>query len=210
MAAAVGEEDLERILIAVSHSLRRRIVSLLGSKKKMTYSELLKELGVESSLLSFHLRKLQGLVEKREGEYTLSRLGFYALRILSCIYGQRHLGSYLLISGRAAQIVSDDLLLEAYKRGGLELEDIGIVYVNSDVSRSLYKKTVKKISSIVVYVPEDLHGYTASIASTDIIIPYRKPPINPLVAQEAIKDLEKRGYHIVAEKLRNRLRGAIQ
>ncbi|RLE69087.1 MAG: ArsR family transcriptional regulator, partial [Thermoprotei archaeon] len=58
---------------AISHSLRIKILEIL-SKKAMGFSELKRELGIESSgKLDFHLKKLKGLVTLENGKYVLTR-----------------------------------------------------------------------------------------------------------------------------------------
>ncbi|RLE72885.1 MAG: hypothetical protein DRJ45_01060 [Thermoprotei archaeon] len=70
---------------AISHSLRIKILEIL-SKKAMGFSELKRELGIESSgKLDFHLKKLKGLVTLENGKYVLTRDGYAALQAISTI-----------------------------------------------------------------------------------------------------------------------------
>lgn len=66
---------------AVSHPLRIKILELLA-KRHRSFSELKKALGIESSgKLSFHLKKLGGLIAlDSEGKYTLTREGYAAFQ----------------------------------------------------------------------------------------------------------------------------------
>ncbi len=203
---AISDKELDRILIALSHPLRRRILQLVGSRGRIGYSEMLRELGVESSILSFHLKKLQGLVEKTSsGDYVLTVQGRTALRVLRTILGGETPHPGMAISGRALVVVDDELLLEAYKAGGLVVDGVGVVFVERGVSRLLYRKTVKRIRALVVYVPGDLRGYTSSISSAETIIGYNRRGFDPEKPVEIIRDLEKRGFRSTALKLREML-----
>ena len=199
------DEELDRVLAALAHPVRRRIIKLLSVKGEASYSDILRELGVESSVLSFHLKKLAGLVEKTGNGYRLTVLGRRATAVLSCIVGG---GSQtgLRLAGQVTVYVNDDLLLEAYKAGGLEVDDAGLVLVDHDVSRSLYRRTLRYLQAIAVYVPYDLHGYTQSKAHVHVVVPYRgKTPFDPSYPQEAVRDLEKRGFVVAARALREKL-----
>ena len=172
------QEELDEVFIALSHGLRRRIIALLAGSSGLSYGELLRSTGVESSMLSFHLRKLKGLVEKGEdGLYRLTRLGTRAAKVLACVQGGTG-DSGLRVFGVPLFVVGDSVLLDAYKRGGLEIEDVGVVVILGS-SRSLFSKTVKAVRRVVaVYTPRDLLEIVESrIVSVDAVIPYKgKPP----------------------------------
>ncbi|MEB3774527.1 MAG: helix-turn-helix domain-containing protein, partial [Desulfurococcales archaeon] len=81
-------EELDEVFAALSHGLRRRIIALLAGSRGLSYGDLLRSTGVESSMLSFHLRKLRGLVERGgDGLYRLTGLGLKAARVLACVQG---------------------------------------------------------------------------------------------------------------------------
>ncbi|RLI11985.1 hypothetical protein DRO35_04080 [Candidatus Bathyarchaeota archaeon] len=71
---------------AISHPLRIKILESL-SKRAMGFSELKRELGIESSgKLDFHLKKLEELVTlNKDGRYTLTRDGYSALQAVTTI-----------------------------------------------------------------------------------------------------------------------------
>ncbi len=67
---------------ALKHDLRREILSLLAGGP-MSYTDVLRELEVESGLLAYHLRIMDSLVEKDgNGRYVLSGLGLEALSLM--------------------------------------------------------------------------------------------------------------------------------
>ncbi len=82
----VSEEasELDVILQALAHPVRRRVIELLAENKGLSYSELMRLVGVEDSgTFGFHLRRLRGLVRKNErGDYELTGLGLRAYKLL--------------------------------------------------------------------------------------------------------------------------------
>ena len=204
----MASSELDEVFAALSHGLRRRIIALLaGSPNGLSYSELLRNTGVESSMLSFHLKKLKHLVERGEdGLYRLTRLGVKAASVLSCVQGDGGSGG-LIVSGIPVFVVGDDMLLEAYRRGGLEIEDAGAVII-LESSRSLFKKTVRAIRrTVVVYTPVSLlETVEARTAGVGAIIPYRgRPPVPADRPDAIVGDLYRRGYRAVAERLKSTL-----
>jgi DNA-binding transcriptional ArsR family regulator/outer membrane protein assembly factor BamB len=75
------------IFKALKHPIRRRILSLLADKP-LTFSELLRFLGVDSGHLSYHLEALGHLVSKTEdGCYRLSAFGAAAVGLFTGVEG---------------------------------------------------------------------------------------------------------------------------
>ena len=75
--------ETSELLNIMAHQVRLGILKLLWERPR-TFSDLMKELYLEStSKLSFHLNKMEKLVEKREnGVYELTDLGFEAYNII--------------------------------------------------------------------------------------------------------------------------------
>ena len=84
--------EVSEVFEAVSHPLRLRILKLLA-EEPLSFSELKRRLKIDSSgHLDFHLKKLEGFVEEKDGKYTLTRNGYAALqtaRSLSRLEWQR-------------------------------------------------------------------------------------------------------------------------
>ncbi len=75
------EDTYSAIFRALRHPIRRRILRMLGGRR-MTYTEVLRELGVENGLLNYHLESLRQLVVKGEGDrYGVSAYGEAALAL---------------------------------------------------------------------------------------------------------------------------------
>ncbi len=61
---------------ALGNQIRREIIVLLYDRIELTYTDLLAYLGISSGLLNFHLKKLDGLIEKTpDNTYKLTSLG---------------------------------------------------------------------------------------------------------------------------------------
>ena len=78
-------EDIERVIIqALNHDERRTILRIIRAQEKgSTYSEILGELGVATGTLNYHLKQLEGLIERdSERRYRLTPLGERSLRVL--------------------------------------------------------------------------------------------------------------------------------
>jgi DNA-binding transcriptional ArsR family regulator len=70
-----GEETYSTMFASLRHPARRKILRMLAEKPK-TFSEILEELGISSSHLTYHLENLGELVSKiDEGKYRLSAFG---------------------------------------------------------------------------------------------------------------------------------------
>jgi hypothetical protein len=66
-------------------STRREIILLLDEKGSLSYTDILEEVGIDSTgLLNYHLRVMGDLISKdQEGNYSLTEDGKLALRLLS-------------------------------------------------------------------------------------------------------------------------------
>lgn len=72
----------EQLFKALDHEIRREILKRMG-ENPATYTELLKELGIESGHLAYHLRNMEELLEKdSDGFYSLTRSGKRAFSFL--------------------------------------------------------------------------------------------------------------------------------
>ena len=82
----MGQESWD-VFDAISHEVRRKIITLLAEKPR-TFSDLQRELGLESPALAFHLKKLNGLIAKdSQGYYGLTPLGMKAYDVIRQIQG---------------------------------------------------------------------------------------------------------------------------
>jgi len=77
----------EVVLQALGHEERRNILKIIGaSTDGVTYSSILGETGLDTGHLNYHLRGLEGLIEKDDDKiYKLTPLGVKALRLLKGI-----------------------------------------------------------------------------------------------------------------------------
>jgi len=73
---AVDQESVSSILSELSHPLRREILLELDENAVCSFTDLLNTLNVDTGKLSFHIRRLGGLLEQTPaGKYQLSKLG---------------------------------------------------------------------------------------------------------------------------------------
>lgn len=160
----VSEEELSRIFKALSHEVRRRVVLILGERGPLPYVELMKYVGIEDSgHFAFHLRSLQGLIEKDEkGLYRLSQLGWKVYRILKDLYSgedEKAKATELFVFRDAISIhVTKELLTRLRERGQKAIiRDAISVTVDDDVDAELFDTVIERIEDVVsLRVPKHL------------------------------------------------------
>ena len=70
---ALNEENISKLLLILSHKLRRDILLLLHEKKEQSFSELMNTLDIDTGKMSFHLRNLKLFIEQTpDGKYKLN------------------------------------------------------------------------------------------------------------------------------------------
>ncbi|MGQ4833625.1 MAG: YIP1 family protein [Candidatus Asgardarchaeia archaeon] len=84
-------EDIEIIILSsLSNPIRKEILLLLFERPNITYSQMLKELGLDTGTLNYHLTKLESLVTKTEsGGYVLTNDGYLAVELLKYLKKKR-------------------------------------------------------------------------------------------------------------------------
>jgi hypothetical protein len=87
MAKNGRKEAEDLILQAISHNERRGIIRIIGvNPKGVTYSSILGETQLNTGHLNYHLRSLEGLIEKDDERlYRLSPLGMKSLELLNSL-----------------------------------------------------------------------------------------------------------------------------
>ena len=82
--AKTGRDEIEDIFLqALSHKERRGILKIIGATQGgVTYSSILGETELNTGHLNYHLRSLEGLIEKADGLYRLTPLGTKALNVI--------------------------------------------------------------------------------------------------------------------------------
>jgi predicted transcriptional regulator len=82
------KEEVEDVVIqALGHRERRNILKIIHSAEDgASYSEILGELGLNTGRMNYHLRQLEGLIERNEERrYHLTPLGARSLGVLGSI-----------------------------------------------------------------------------------------------------------------------------
>ncbi len=80
-----SSDEVEKVLFqALAHPMRRTIIKVMDANPKgMLYTELIMELGLSTGKLNYHLKQLEGIVEKNEEQrYVLTSFGKKALNQL--------------------------------------------------------------------------------------------------------------------------------
>jgi predicted transcriptional regulator len=85
MAKNGVNEAEDVILQALGHSERRGIIRIIGANSDgVTYSSILGETELNTGHLNYHLRNLDGLIEKQDDKlYRLTPLGYKALELVN-------------------------------------------------------------------------------------------------------------------------------
>ncbi|MHA2392899.1 MAG: winged helix-turn-helix domain-containing protein [Promethearchaeota archaeon] len=79
-------DEIEEIIIqALGHPERRNIIEILGtSKENVSYSEILGEIGLNTGKMNYHLKLLEGVIERdKNRRYSLTPIGKKAFVILN-------------------------------------------------------------------------------------------------------------------------------
>jgi uncharacterized RDD family membrane protein YckC len=81
-----NKDIVSKILSALSHTLRRKILSNLSEKQELSFTDLMNALEVDTGKLSFHIRSLDGFLEQTSsGKYRLSQLGENSVGVIKNI-----------------------------------------------------------------------------------------------------------------------------
>ncbi len=167
-------EDPDGIFHALAHRIRRGIIRALGEKRELSFTDLLRELGIEdSSLLAFHMKKLEGFVRRNErGYYELTSTGWKAYRVLKELE-RESVGDELAkamearasspseevkeveegivkVSDMIAYTLTPEFIHDLAKRGKkLVIEDVVALDILEDVDKDELSKVLKEIRNVV-------------------------------------------------------------
>lgn len=79
----IDQENVTRILSALSHPLRRQILRYVSEEMECSFTDLMNALGVDTGKLSFHLRNLEVFLEQTPThKYRLSKVGENAIVLM--------------------------------------------------------------------------------------------------------------------------------
>ena len=81
-----GRNEVENVILqAIGHNERRGIIRIIGANPKgVTYSSILGETELNTGHLNYHLRNLEGLIEKWDDKtYRLTPIGYKALELMN-------------------------------------------------------------------------------------------------------------------------------
>ncbi|WFO75032.1 helix-turn-helix domain-containing protein [Desulfurococcaceae archaeon MEX13E-LK6-19] len=185
----MGQDNgVEKYLKALAHPARRKVLVALAEKKSLSYSELMRIAGIEDSgTFAFHLRMLQGLVEKdpNTGEYRLTEEGYKAYRALKILYGEEKPREPTIEKSTVEKeekkeviVISDKLSFDLTRKLAEKLASEGkrilitdVVTVNiEDMPEELLDKVLEGMRDVlVVNVPKHLK-HIVDLKSKDVFI----------------------------------------
>ncbi|MFX1565483.1 MAG: hydrogenase iron-sulfur subunit [Promethearchaeota archaeon] len=95
---------------ALAHPLREQILRVLDAERLLSYKDLMNRLGLKKTgLFNYHLKKLEGFIEKRDGFYQLTTVGQNAIRLM--------LAKEQLMAGESLDLQESDSRRVIYRIG---------------------------------------------------------------------------------------------
>jgi DNA-binding transcriptional ArsR family regulator len=175
-----SEEEIYSIMFSsLKHPARRKILRML-SEKSMSFSQLLEELGVSSSHLTYHLENLGELVTKTEsGEYRLSTFGAASVETMKIVeeapaVRSKH-GFPLSLRWRSLLAILVIAVILLASMSYIEFTSLNHVSSERDLLQSRYDQlltwsagTDNAIDFLQDVVQIDLTGYHATLLSNTI------------------------------------------
>ncbi len=154
------EDTYSRIFAALKHPVRRKILAILG-EERLTYTELLNRLGVETGFLNYHLENLSELIAKdSEGRYHLSEFGAAARSLSSgveapvrrkanslSLFGRR-VESRILVSGLVAILILSNAFF-VYSVHSQSLDRANTITSSLIQSRGLLIDSIRELNRTV-------------------------------------------------------------
>jgi len=171
----VEQDELDKIIKALAHPVRRKVIEELASEGSLSYKELMDRTGVEDSgTFGFHLRNLRGFVVKNErGEYQLTELGWKAYEVLKILKGrveekpkpkeeevkkEEEKWRIRVIEDHISFILTKNMLEKLKnEKSKLHIRDVIKLIIEEDVPRELFDEVVEYIEDVtIVYTPKEL------------------------------------------------------
>jgi predicted transcriptional regulator len=163
MAKNGVNEAEDVILQALGHSERRGIIRIIGANSDgVTYSSILGETELNTGHLNYHLRNLDGLIEKQDDKlYRLTPLGYKALELVNNLSNEIDVDVIKYVE--AAKGVNDGSI-HPFVKGLLYIgiAGIGIVFLASFVLL-VVSLTRTGVSVMEVLISLGMIGFTGVI-----------------------------------------------
>ncbi len=160
------------IFQALAHRVRRDIIRVLAEKGPKTFTELMKDLGIEdSSVMAFHIKKLGNLIKKNEkGYYELTEIGWKAYRLLreleiesvsdrlgkviesktKEVREEIEVGNEVTVANALEYRITKELVETLAKEGKkLNLKNIVLLVIDKDVDAEALKKVLGKVENVL-------------------------------------------------------------
>ncbi len=183
------EADHDGVFQALAHRVRRDIVRVLAEKGPRSFTELMRDVGVEdSSVMAFHMRKLGALIRKNEkGYYELTEVGWRAYRLLRDLEVESvsdrigkviesrareskeeiESGKEITVSNAIEYRITRELVEKLSNEGKkLSLRNILLLKVDSDVDPEKLKAILGEVDNVLeVRAPKEIRDILRSTSS---------------------------------------------
>ena len=159
-----GRNEAEDVILqAIGHSERRGIIRIIGvNPDGVTYSSILGETELNTGHLNYHLRNLEGLIEKRDDKlYRLTPLGLKALELMNNL--SKEIDSDVIQYVETAKSMQDGTI-HPFVKGLLYIgiAGIGIVFLAS-LGLLVMSVTRGSIAIMEVAISLGMMGFTGVI-----------------------------------------------
>jgi len=159
-----GRKEVEDVILqAIGHSERRGIIRIIGvNPEGVSYSSILGETELNTGHLNYHLRNLEGLIEKKDDRlYRLTPLGLKALELMNNLSKE--------IDNDVIQYVetvkgAQDGSIHPFVKGLLYIgiAGVGIVFLAS-LGLFLMSVTRGSVAGMEVFISLGMMGFTGVI-----------------------------------------------
>ncbi|MFX0044310.1 MAG: hydrogenase iron-sulfur subunit [Candidatus Hermodarchaeota archaeon] len=143
------------IYAALSHPLREEILKILDSDRLVPYKTLLSRLGLdETGQLNYHLKKLNGLIEKHQRFYRLTETGQNAVRLM--------LAKDQLMTGRPANAHTTETI------GGVHRIGVILCSCGSEIGRTIDTTAlIEKVSELPSVVAKSVFPFLCMLDNVE-------------------------------------------
>lgn len=159
-----GRNEVEDIILqAIGHNERRGIIRIIGANPEgVTYSSILGETQLNTGHLNYHLRNLDGLIEKWDDKmYRLTPLGYKALELMNNL--SKEIDSEVIQYVETAKSIQDGSI-HPFIKGLLYIgiAGVGIVFL---ASIGLFVMTITRGSFAImeIFISLGMMGFTGVI-----------------------------------------------
>jgi len=159
-----GRNEVEDVILqAIGHYERRGIIRIVGANPEgVTYSSILGETELNTGHLNYHLRNLDGLIEKWDDKmYRLTPLGYKALELMNNLSNE--IDSEVIQYVETVKSIQDGSI-HPFIKGLLyiSIAGVGIVFLAS-IGLLVMTVTRGSIALVEVFISLGMMGFTGVV-----------------------------------------------